>query len=73
MNFKDISVPEVYVEESSDFRFFLKWIQLCLTQLKWDTESFIDVYDPLRCKKELLWMLADTIGYKYDDRLPYAL
>lgn len=72
MNFKDISVPEVYVEESSDFRFFLKWIQLCLTQLKWDTESFIDVYDPLRCKKELLWMLADTIGYKYDDRLPYA-
>lgn len=72
MNFKDIPVPEVYKQESMDFRFFLKWIEVCLTKLKFDTEEFMDLYDPLRCKKELLWMLADTIGYKYDDRLPYS-
>lgn len=70
MNFKDISVPEVYKAESADFRFFLAWIAACLTKIKYDTEDFIDLYDPLRCKRELLWMLADTMGFKYDDRLP---
>lgn len=70
MNFKDISVPEVYKAESADFRFFLAWIAACLTKIKYDTEDFIDLYDPLRCRRELLWMLADTIGFKYDDRLP---
>lgn len=72
MNFKDISVPEVYKAESADFRFFLAWIAACLTKIKYDTEDFIDLYDPLRCRRELLWMLADTIGFKYDDRLPAA-
>lgn len=72
MNFKDITVPEVYRMESADFRFFLSWIQYCLTHIKYDTEEFFDLYDPLRCKKELLWMLADTMGFKYDDRLPHA-
>ena len=72
MNFKDISVPEVYKQESMDFRFFLRWIELCLTVVKYDIENFFDLYDPLRCKKELLWLLADTIGFKYDDRLPYS-
>lgn len=72
LNFKDISVPEVYKQESMDFRFFLRWIQVCLTSIKFDIENFMDLYDPLRCPKELLWMLADTIGFKYDDRLPYA-
>ena len=72
MNFRDISLPEVYQRESADFRFFIDWVIICLTQLKYDTEHFMDLYDPLRCKKELLWMLADTIGFKYDDRLPYA-
>lgn len=68
MEFKNISVPEVY-KESSDFRFFLDWFENCLTQLKFDTENALDCYDPLRCKTDLLWLLGDTIGYKYDDRL----
>lgn len=72
MNFKDISVPEVYKAESMDFRFFLKWIQYCLTKTKFDIESFIDVYDPLRVPASLIWMLADTMGFKFDDRLPYS-
>lgn len=69
MRFKDITVPEVY-RESWDFRFFLNWIWECFTKLKYDTEHLSDIYDPLKCKEELLWMLGDTIGWKYDDRLP---
>lgn len=71
MRFEDISVPEIY-KESDDFRFFLKWIWECLAKAKYDTEHLSDIYDPLKCKRELLWMLADTIGFKYDDRLPAA-
>ena len=69
MDFKDISLPEAY-KESSDFRFFLKWFTEALGKIKYDTENLSDIYDPLRCPSNLLWALADTIGYKYDDRLP---
>lgn len=68
MELKNIPVPEVY-KESQDFRFFLDWFEKCLTQIKYDTENIVDCYDPLRCKTDLLWLLGDTIGYKYDDRL----
>lgn len=68
MKIDKISVPDVY-SDSSDFRFFLKWIALAYSQIVYDTENGIDLYDPLRCKSELLWMLADTMGFKYDNRL----
>ena len=68
MQIKDIPVPEVYKEESSDFRFFLKWFDYALTKIQYDTINLLDLYDPLRCPKDLLWMLGDTMGYKYDDR-----
>lgn len=68
MNFDNVSIPDVYLSESSDFRFFLRWIQTCLTQIDYDTVNFIDLYDPLRCPSKLLWMLGDTMGFKYDDR-----
>ena len=69
MHIKDISVPDVYTD-SQDFRFFLNWIATCLEKIHYDTENGMDLYDPLRCPEDLLWMLADTMGYKYDDRLP---
>ena len=69
MRFKDISTPEIY-KESWDFRFFLKWIWECFSKVKYDTEHIADIYDPLKCKEDLLWMLGDTVGWKYDDRLP---
>ena len=69
MKIRDISVPEIY-KTSADFRFFLKWFELALERIKFDTENILDLYDPLRCPENLLWMLADTMGYKYDDRLP---
>lgn len=71
MNIHDISLPEVY-KESADFRFFCNWFETALQKIKYDTENLFDLYDPLRCPAELLWMLADTMGFKYDDRLPTA-
>ena len=68
MQIKDIPVPEIY-KESSDFRFFLKWFDYALTKTQYDTANMMDLYDALRCPKDLLWMLGDTMGYQYDDRL----
>lgn len=71
LKISEIPVPEVY-KESADFRFFLNWFEHALTEIRYDTENILDLYDPLRCKSELLWMLADTMGFKFDDRLPVA-
>ncbi len=71
MKFSDVSLPEEY-KSSADFRFFLKWFGYCLQTTKSNTEDFFDLYDPLRCPSDLLWMLADTMGFKYDDRLSIA-
>jgi len=62
----------VYTEESQDFRFFKDWFTNCLERYRYETENFIDLYDPLRCPANLLWALADTMGYKFDDRLPVS-
>lgn len=71
MRLSDVSVPEIY-QSSADFRFFLKWFAYALSKLQYDTENLPDIYDPQRCPSWLLWMLADTMGFKYDDRLPTA-
>lgn len=72
MKLSEIPIPAVYKEESADFRFFLKWFENCLSKVQYDTENLPDVYDPLRCPEWLIWMLADTMGFKYDDRLPMS-
>lgn len=68
MNIRNIPVPDIYTD-SQDFRFFLDWFTLCLEKTQYDTENLLDLYDPLRCPAELLWMLADTMGFRYDDRM----
>lgn len=71
MKFSNVPTPEVY-KSSADFRFFLRWTELCLSQLQFDTENIVDLLDPERCPASLLWMLGDTKGYKYDDRVSVA-
>lgn len=72
MRIREVPVPEVYVSESADFRFFLDWFSNCLSKVQYDTENLSDLYDCLRCPEWLLWMLGDTMGFKYDDRFPAA-
>jgi len=67
MQIKDIPVPEVYYE-SADFRFFMRWFDYALEKTQYDITNFMDLYDPLRCPEQLLWLLGDTMGYQYDDR-----
>lgn len=69
MEFKDISLPDIYTD-SQDFRFFIDWFSTSLEKIKYDHENARDLYDPLRCPEWLLWMLSDTEGYRFDDRLP---
>ena len=69
MEIRDVSVPECYTD-SQDFRFFLDWFSDCLEKIRYDHEHLLDIYDPLRCPEWLLWLLSDTKGYRYDDRLP---
>lgn len=71
MRLEDIPIPEVY-KSSTDFQFFVDWFVSCLSKLQYDTENIPDLYDPLKCPHWLLWMLADTMGFKYDDRLPVS-
>lgn len=71
MKISQVSLPEVY-KESADFRFFLRWFELSLQRILYDTENLSDLYDAQRCPTNLLWMLADTMGFKYDNRLPVA-
>ena len=71
MRIEDIAVPEIY-KTSADFRFFLRWFKEALTRVHHDTENLADIYDPLKCPADLLWMLGSTMGFKYDDRLPAA-
>lgn len=71
MNINKIPLPEVYTD-SQDFRFFCEWFKQSLSVIKYNTENIFDLYDPLKCPAELLWLLADTMGYRYDDRLPTA-
>ena len=68
MRMKDIPLPEVYTD-SEDFRMFCKWFEASLEKIQYNTENLIDLYDPHRCPSDLLWALADTMGYTYDDRL----
>lgn len=72
MQMSQVPVPAVYREESADFRFFQKWFELALSKVQYDTEEFFDLFDPLRCPDDLLWMLGDTMGYKYDSRMTPA-
>lgn len=71
MQIRDVSVPDIYTD-SADFRFFLKWFEAALTKVHYDTEHADDLQDPLKCPDWLLWMLADTMGFKYDSRLPVS-
>lgn len=71
MRFSDVAVPDIYTD-SADFRFFLNWFETCLEKVKYDTENLFDCYDFQRCPSSLLWMLGDTIGFKFDDRFCVA-
>ena len=48
MTISEISVPEVY-KQSADFRFFLKWIEVCFARIQNQTDNLIDLFHQIFC------------------------
>lgn len=61
-------VPEIYCE-SRDFRVFLKLLDIVINSCKYDIDNWTTLYDPLQCPENFLPLLADFIGYRYDNSL----
>lgn len=61
-------VPEIY-RDSRDFRVFLKLIDIIINSSKYDIDNWTTLYDPKLCKDQFLPLLADLIGYRYDNSL----
>ena len=61
-------VPEIY-KESRDFRVFLKLLDIIINSSKYDIDNWTILYDPLLCPDRFLPLLADIIGYRYDNDL----
>ena len=64
MDFKDISLPEVYTD-SEDFRFFCKWFAESLEQLKYDTDNKINYLIVNGVESEIGVSSDSAIMYNY--------
>ena len=69
MRIKDISVPDIYTD-SADFRFFLRWFELALSKVQYDTEHGLDLYDPEKCPANVdLMSMIDYSNEKHIEAL----
>lgn len=59
-------VPESYYE-SRDYRVFLKLFGAVASVFKSNIDSFPGLYDPDNCPDNLLPLLANLVGYDYND------
>lgn len=59
-------VPESYVS-SRDYRVFLRMLGVLLTVFKDNIDSFVSLYSAEDCPDGMLPLLADMVGYKYDE------
>ena len=58
-------VPEVY-SESRDYRVFLRLLSLLISVLKDKVDRVPTLYSSDECPKDLLYLLADMVGYSLD-------
>lgn len=64
-------VPQIY-KESRDFRVFLKLIDMIVTTTRYEIDNWIKLYDPMECPEQFLELLADFVGYEYNNKLSIA-
>lgn len=62
-------VPEVY-RDSRDYRTWLKLFGVVCTTIKYSVDTLPFLFNADQCPEDLLPLLADELGYKYDDSLP---
>lgn len=58
-------VPEVY-SESRDYRVFLRLLSVLISVLKDKVDRVPTLYSSDECPKDLLYLLADMVGYNLD-------
>lgn len=58
-------VPEVY-SESRDYRVFLRLLSVLISVLKDKVDRVPTLYSSDECPKDLLYLLADMVGYSLD-------
>lgn len=60
--------PEVY-RESRDYRVLLKLIGIVVSVFKTNIDTMPDLYSPKNCPDHLLNLLANMVGYNYNDSI----
>ena len=64
INCQDYS-PAVY-KDSRDYKAFLTLLDSVINISKYEIDNMTDLYDPLKCKYEVLPFLAEMMGYEYN-------
>lgn len=60
--------PEIY-RDSKDYRVLLKLLGVLVSVFKINIDTMPDLYSPDRCPDHLVHLLADMVGYKYNDSI----
>lgn len=58
-------IPEVYAK-SRDMQVFTTFLDILLTNIKYDIDTLYRLYKPMECPEQFLEHLANTINYKYN-------
>lgn len=60
-------VPHAYAR-SRDYQVILKILDLLICACKSDIDNFVNILNPMKCKSNILPLLASYVGYKYDNK-----
>ena len=60
-------VPNAY-SKSRDYQAILKILDLLICACKSDIDNFVSILNPMKCKSNILPLLASYVGYEYDNK-----
>lgn len=63
-------VPYVY-KQSRDYQALCKILDLIINATKVDIDTFVNLLSPEKCPDHMLPLLADYVGYEYDNKESY--
>lgn len=71
MHYTKNDVPKI-LRDSRDFQVFLRLLDIVYNTSEYDTTHLYNLYDADECPSEFLPLLANLIGYKYDNSISVA-
>lgn len=66
--FTEKLVPDVYLE-SRDYKVFLRLLDILYSNTKYDLDNWIQLYNPYNTPYDFLYLLADFVGYDYNNKI----